>query len=143
MKVFLPYILSAFIGIYTSLDFKNDNTLTVVITNIKQIDGTIEIGIFQDSEEFPQEGSQIYKLRIPVSRDSLEVEFPNLTDGEYAIVLFHDINNDGLCNMNFIGYPKEPYGFSNNKRPFFRTPSFNATKFNITEDRKIYIKLIR
>jgi len=143
MKVIFPFFLSAFISICLSLALKSDNTLTVVITNIKSYEGELEIGIFQDSNEYPQEGSQMYKLRIPVSKDSLEVEFPNLTDGEYAIVLFHDINNDSICNMNFIGYPKEPYGFSNNKRPFFRTPSFNATKFSVTEDKKIYIKLIR
>jgi uncharacterized protein (DUF2141 family) len=142
MKVILPFLMSVFMSFSTSSSFRVDNTLTVVISNIKTIEGDIEIGIFQDSDDFPHEGSQMYKLRIPVTQDSIEVVFPDLRDGDYAIVLFHDINNDGLCNMNFIGYPKEPYGFSNNKRPFFRTPSFNATKFNVTGDKKIYIKLI-
>jgi len=46
----------------------------------------------------------------------------DLPKGEYAISVFQDEDFDKECNIGFLGFPKENYGFSNNYRPRFRAP---------------------
>jgi uncharacterized protein (DUF2141 family) len=39
--------------------------------------------------------------------------FPALPVGDYAVVVFHDSNDNGEIDHNLIGMPKEQLGFSN------------------------------
>ena len=39
--------------------------------------------------------------------------FSSVPSGEYAMVVFHDVNDNGIVDHNFIGFPKEALGFSN------------------------------
>ena len=48
---------------------------------------------------------------IKASKGSLEKSFPELTEGPYAIFLFHDENNDYELNTK-RGFPIEAYGYS-------------------------------
>jgi uncharacterized protein (DUF2141 family) len=48
--------------------------------------------------------------------------------GQYAVVMFHDANADGILNLGPLG-PKEGYGFSNNVRPILRAPSLESALF--------------
>ena len=54
--------------------------------------------------------------------------FDNVPFGDYAIVVFHDENRDGEFNQNWMGMPKEGYGFSDNpsalKKPVFEDAKF-------------------
>jgi uncharacterized protein (DUF2141 family) len=42
----------------------------------------------------------------------------------------HDQNNNLKLDTNFLGLPKEPYGFSNNPKVVGK-PSFDAVKFKL------------
>jgi uncharacterized protein (DUF2141 family) len=57
----------------------------------------------------------------------------NLQPGEYVAVAFHDRNQNGKIDSNFLGVPTEPFGFSNDVRPQMlpipRTPTWRATAF--------------
>jgi len=44
--------------------------------------------------------------------------------GQYAIKVFHDENANGELDINFLGIPKESYGFSNHARGRFGPPPF-------------------
>ena len=48
---------------------------------------------------------------IKASKGSLDKNFPELTEGPYAIFLFHDENNDFELNSK-RGFPMEAYGYS-------------------------------
>jgi uncharacterized protein (DUF2141 family) len=60
-----------------------------------------------------------------------------LPKGKYAISIFHDTNEDGELSTNFIGIPKEPYGFSNNPKAKFGPPSFEQSLFEFVEDGQV------
>jgi len=62
--------------------------------------------------------------------------------GEYAIALYHDENNNGKCDRNFFGIPKEGFAFSNNVKPFLSAPSFKSCKFSVPQRKKISITLL-
>ncbi len=56
-----------------------------------------------------------------------------LSDGEYAISVFHDLNGNQELDKNWMGIPTEPYGFSNNARGKFGPPTYNQCKVKIID----------
>ena len=54
----------------------------------------------------------------------------NFAAGDYAVTLFHDEDSSGKFKSNFVGYPLEGYGFSNNVVPQFSAPTFDQCKFH-------------
>ena len=54
--------------------------------------------------------------------------------GKYAITIFHDVNDNEELDTNFIGIPKEPYGFSNNPKSSFGPPGFDDAVFEFEKD---------
>jgi uncharacterized protein (DUF2141 family) len=54
------------------------------------------------------------------------VVFSNLEPGRYAAIAFHDENDNGKLDQNFLGVPNEPYGFSNDAQGFLAPPAFDA-----------------
>ena len=54
-----------------------------------------------------------------------------LPHGEYAIAVFVDLNGNGKMDKNFLGIPKEQYGFSNNVMGKMAAPSFEQAKFEV------------
>ena len=116
-------------------------TLTVKVTNIEQLKGEIEIGFYNNPDKFPDDGGQYKKLRVKVTKKPMYIKV-QLPKGVWAFALYHDINNDLVCNTNFLGIPKEPYAFSNNIKPVFSAPSFNKCKFKLYTDRILTVKLI-
>jgi uncharacterized protein (DUF2141 family) len=56
--------------------------------------------------------------------------FKGVTKGVYGISAFHDRNNNGKLDTNFIGLPTEDYCASRDARSSFGPPSFGDAKFN-------------
>ena len=52
----------------------------------------------------------------------------------YAFSFFHDLNNNKKLDTNFLGIPKEPYGFSNNKKGRFGPPKFSEASLEINKN---------
>ena len=65
----------------------------------------------------------------------------NLPEGTYAIALFIDANENLKIDKNFLGIPKEQYGFSNNAMGKLSGPSFEQAKFQVKGNAVQNIKL--
>ena len=122
--------------------FAQKSNLEIEISGIKKVQGKIQIAIYNDSTVFPEKGKAYRVAYFKVISKEMTVEINELPHNDYAVVLFHDLNNDEECNLNFIGIPKEPYGFSNNARPVLKAPSFDAAKIILDSNKKIRIALI-
>jgi len=61
--------------------------------------------------------------------------------GEYAVTLFVDFNGNKKLDKNFLGIPKEQYGFSNNVMGIMSPPTFDQAKFAIAGPTTQNIKL--
>jgi len=55
--------------------------------------------------------------------------FRGIPEGTYGLSAFHDKNDNGKLDTNFVGMPIEDYCASNNARGFMGPPSFNDAKF--------------
>lgn len=117
------------------------NTLTIHVTNIENIEGTLEIAIFNSNERFLEEGQALKTISVKVKANSHTVAFKDLPKGSYAVSMYHDENADGECNRNFMGIPKEPYGFSNNFHPKFSAPTFKDCEFYLDSNKTLKIEL--
>jgi len=116
--------------------------ITVTVTNINTMSGNIHVGLFNTSKHFLIEGKEYQTASKKVEDDSIVIVLNDIPKGNYAISLYHDINADKECNLNFFGAPVEPFGFSNNYRPIISKPSFDDCKINANRDLEVWIKLI-
>ena len=122
----------------------NEKTqLTINIQDIEPLQGKIMIGIYNSEIGFLGEDTVVKGYSIPADKTIKKLIIKDLPAGEYAISLYHDVNSDGICNRNFMGIPKEPYGFSNNFKPKFSKPKFKDCKFSLAQNLEIDIKLIK
>lgn len=114
--------------------------ITVAVTDIEELEGTLYIQIFDSEKAFDEKGRPVKSSKLKVTEHQHKVVFKDLEMGTYAVKLFHDENENGKMDSNFFGIPKEGYGFSNNGGAF-GSPSFNDASFGVTEDKNIGIKL--
>lgn len=119
------------------------NSLNVEITDAAKTTGKIYIALYDTNTTFLG-GSPVAGKIEPVTTATTNIVFDNLSDGEYAITLFHDENDNGKLDLGEFGIPAEMYGFSNNIDPakLMRPPLFDECKFLISGDTQISIKLI-
>ena len=64
----------------------------------------------------------------------------NLKPGSYSFKYFHDKNNNNKIDTNFIGIPKEGFGFANNAMNKFGPPDFKKTIFEVKLDTTLVCK---
>ena len=111
--------------------------------------GTSMLAIYNNAEAF--EGSVVKEKRSeivvfkglepylePQDSTQLSTEIP---DGEYAIAFFIDANGNKKLDKNFLGIPKEQYGFSNNAMGTLSAPTFEQAKFMVAGNTIQNIKL--
>lgn len=123
-------------------DKQKMGNLTVVITDIENNKGNIQIGLFNSEESYKGEKEKFKGAIIKVKNNKAIWILKDIPYGNYAIKAFHDENSDDKMNTNFIGIPIEKYGFSNNPSILFGAPSYSKTKFLINSvNTKIEIKL--
>lgn len=116
--------------------------LTVEVSNIKGSSGkNITVGIF-DKSTFPTKGKAKYEKSIVANGNSVSITF-DLPDGDYAVAVYQDLNNNKILDKNFFGFPKEPYGFSKNFKPKLSAPKFSDCSFTLSgTEKKLGISLI-
>ena len=116
--------------------------LTIKITNIKENNKILYVGIYRAGDDFPAFNKYWKNIKVVTSGSSEIVEF-EVPVGEYAVAISHDLNGNGKLDKNLFGYPKEPFGFSNNFKPKLSSPSFSDCKFTFNHaNSTISIKLI-
>ncbi|MBS1657831.1 MAG: DUF2141 domain-containing protein [Bacteroidetes bacterium] len=118
------------------------HNLTVTVTHVKVLKGKMIISVYNNPKEFPHYYKEYKMIRVPCTSSSVTGTFTGLPEGEYAVAVYQDVNEDDRCNTNFIGYPTEGFGFSNNVKPRFASPSFSSCKLVLDRDMAISIALV-
>jgi uncharacterized protein (DUF2141 family) len=85
--------------------------------------------IFKSPDGWPENMSKtVHHWPTPISPGSREVTavMEKLPPGEYGVVAIHDENKNHKLDRNFIGIPKEGFGFANNPHVGLSAPSYQA-----------------
>jgi uncharacterized protein (DUF2141 family) len=114
----------------------------ILITNIDNSkSGYLWIGLYKNKNAFGKLDGAIKVLYIPVKEKTVQAKFTEVKYDTYSINIFHDENSNKDIDKNFIGIPKEGYGFSNNPN-FIGPPTFEKTKFKFSQSiGKVTIKM--
>ena len=138
----MKYIVIIWFALWGQSLYPQTCDLSVSITNLKSTEGGIQIGLYNTKESFPLVDKQYRLFYIDTIKFSGIYTFKDLPKGEYAIAIFHDENSDRICNTNFLGIPKEGYGFSKNFKPRLSSPTFSDCKIDLNNNMSVTIKLI-
>ena len=139
MKVFVLLLTLLFPILFVA---QSNADLTVQISNIKNNNGLVQLGLYNDASKFPKIGETYKMVRVRTKGNQSFYTFKNLPLGKYALAIYHDENANKICDTNFFGIPKEAYAFSNGIRPRFSAPSFQSCSFMVNSDKSIKIKLV-
>ena len=108
--------------------------LQVEITNIKNNKGNVALELLDKNNE------SIEGKKGKIVDNKCTIIFENLKNDKYAIRFFHDENENEELDTNFIGIPKEGYGFSNDAYGKFGPKDFEEWLFEVSGDTKIKMK---
>jgi uncharacterized protein (DUF2141 family) len=115
--------------------------LDVTISGITKSKGEIRIAIYSKDHDFPSEKDILDFRIVPVKGNKVQCSFQVKEKGTYAMALIHDVNGSGKLDYNWVGFPSEPFGFSNNPKVIFKAPTFEECAVEVVSDTKIEIKL--
>jgi len=89
--------------------------------------GRVRCAAFADARGFPKDAkAAVAAIDVPVIRGMATCVFSALPPGTYAIAAYHDENGNGRLDENFLGMPKEGFGFSRNPDTRFGPPKFDT-----------------
>ena len=115
---------------------------SVTVDEIKVNDGSIVLALYDTAGGF-LEDDYVYKYCIrKADRGEVICLLENVPAGKYAIAVYHDKNNNKELDTNWIGIPKEAYGFSNNPKIRLRPPNFTECSFTLKADKSLSIRLL-
>ena len=105
------------------------NNIEVEITNFKSNKGFVLVSLHNTEGSFLKE--EFIGKKSEIKDGKVVLEFNDVPDGTYAISLFHDEDDNGEMNTNFMGFPQENYGVSNNAPANFGPPKWKDAKFEV------------
>ena len=121
--------------------------LTVEIDGLRSDKGVIMLGLYDTAETFDmalkhyeqpdgfiKDTGRVLGAAIRVDTGIRRTTLTGLKPGKYAIILFHDENQDGRLDKNIFGVPTEGFGFSNNVLGFLSPPDFEDALLTVGDD---------
>jgi uncharacterized protein (DUF2141 family) len=105
-------------------------TIEAHVNGLRNNHGQVICTLFTPSDKFPEHSHKGMTIAVPIENKQAICRFKNVQYGNYAIVAFHDENQDGEFNQNWFGMPMEGFGFSDNPGTL-RKPVFQDAKFNV------------
>ncbi len=111
---------------------KNNKTIRVNISGLDSDKGQVMVALFNRAEDFPK--NPTVRKVASIKKDSACVSFEDVEAGTYAIMCFHDENENQKLDFSAFGIPKERVAASNNAKGRFGPPKFKDAKFLVQDN---------
>jgi len=132
---FLILVLSQFTFSQDSTKFNpHYGILTLNITGFENNEGSVKVALSNSKDDYTTKGKAFRVAIVLINEKEAQYIFEGLPYGIYAIKTFHDENNNGELDTNFLGIPSENYGFSNNAKGSFGPASWEDAQFKFDKD---------
>ena len=108
------------------------------ITGISSCQGNVMLAVYDNGSHFMNIEQAVVKKAINLATAdcaSILLYRIAIPYGQYAIVVYHDANSNGIHDKNMFGVPTETWGVSNNARPLLREPKFRECAFTHSASR--------
>jgi len=107
----------------------NTYKLTTTVTNVVSDKGKVHFALYNSQKNFDERNPVATKVS-DIKKGISKVAFTNVLPGTYAIICYHDANNNGKMDFASNGMPLEDYGMTNNIMNF-GPPLFDDGKFKL------------
>ncbi len=126
MKIFLFITLWGFYA-------QTKPTLSVKISQLSSTNGKVFLQVLDLNQNV------VHSSVLTIPSKNFTWTSPSIPDGKYAVKIFHDENNNGKMDTNFVGIPKEKWGTSNNVKAKFAPPNFKEMIFDFPSQKEIIV----
>ena len=108
-------------------------SIHVHVHGIRSASGTVKAVLYgPDPKSFLVKGEKADKEREPAQEGNMTLCVAAPDAGRYAVVVYHDENDNHKFDRNWIGLPTEGFGVSNNPSLFLAAPKFEEASFEVT-----------
>ena len=108
--------------------------LTITIKNVRSAAGTIFVAVYDSDGTFLNLEHARAQMKAQALKGEVVFTVHDLATGTYAISAYHDENNNGKLDRNWLHIPTEGYGFSNDVRGATGPPKFTLAAFGLRGD---------
>jgi uncharacterized protein (DUF2141 family) len=106
-------------------------TLTVHVDGFRNQKGDLRVSVFKTPDGWPeQEERAFFHSGFPLTGKESLAQL-SLPPGRYAVVVLHDENSNHKLDRNFLGIPREGFGFANNPKVMLSAPGFDAAALDV------------
>ena len=106
-------------------------TLTVHVSDIRKDEGMLRVAVC-DRDHFT-EAECAYKGAAAPENGAATITIRDIPPGVYAVQAYADTNNNDTLDTNWIGWPKEGMGFSNDAQMHHGPPDYDAAAIKLSE----------
>ena len=94
--------------------------------------GTLIFQVYDAADAFGDLRDPAQEISMPAAGDGV-YRLEDISDGDVAVLVYHDENANGVIDKNFIGIPREMLAISNDYQPK-GPPSFSRARFRLPPD---------
>lgn len=105
-------------------------TVEVRVSGVTAGKGKVNVAVC-DRERFLKQC--LYSASVPAQGTEAVVSLKDIPPGTWAVLAYQDANENGELDRNFIGIPRENYGFSRNAVGRFGPPGFEDAAIEVGE----------
>ena len=109
-------------------------TLRIHVDGLRNSTGVVGSVIFASPDGWPEDTAKSvhhWPTEIPPGKHEATATW-DLPPGNFGVAVIHDENRNRRLDRNFIGIPKEGFGFANNPHVGLSAPPFNAAIVHVT-----------
>ena len=105
--------------------------LHVTLDGIQHDNGQVAVAVYSDPKTFRKDDQAFAAQKAKAEQGAVTLVFKDVPPGRYAVLAYHDENDNGEMDRRFGMIPTEGYGLSNNPK-VMGPPSFEDSAFAIT-----------
>ena len=106
--------------------------LKVTVQDIHPGPGSIRVALYVDADSFRHENRAFRVLSVPAKPDSVDLLFKDIPPGRYAVLAYHDENDNKKLDLVMGMFPDEGWGLSNDPT-VIGPPRFDPSAFDVVE----------
>ena len=103
--------------------------LRIHVDGLRNSTGVVGSIVFKSPDGWPENKEKSFRhgpTPIAPGERRATVVWEHLSPGDYGVAVIHDENRNAKLDRNFIGIPKEGFGFANNPHVGLSAPPFAA-----------------
>jgi uncharacterized protein (DUF2141 family) len=109
--------------------------LRIHLDGLRNSKGNVATVLFASADGWPENSGKAFRkgaAAVPAGQRQVTVTLENLPPGAYGVAAIHDENSNYKLDRNFLGIPKEGFGFANNPHVLLGPASFEQALVRVT-----------